>query len=162
LLTVPAWSQQKRVLTADDFAAIHRVSDPNLSPDGTLIAYVVKTVSLKQDKTFTDVYMIPATGGDEIQLTSDELDNAHPNGSPKPRWSPDNKSLAYLAKRDKKPQLFLLRRTGGIATQLTDVKEYISDFAWSPDSKKIVLVMADLDPSDTDDEKDKDKKKTTP
>lgn len=162
LLTAPIWSQQKRVLTVDDFAAIHKVSDARLSPDGALIAYVVKTVSLKQDKTFTDIYEIPAAGGDEIQLTSDEFDSAHPNSSPKPRWSPDNKSLAYLAKRDKKPQLFLLRRNGGVAMQLTDVKQYISDFAWSPDSKKIVLIMTDLDPNDTDDDKDKDKKKTAP
>lgn len=127
-----------------------------------MVAYVVKTSSVKHDKTFTDIYMMPFTGGEEIQLTSDEFDSSHPNSSPTPRWSSDNKYLAYLAKREKKPQLFLLKRSGGVATQLTDVKQYINSFAWSPDSKRLALVITDLDPNDEDTEKETDKDKKNP
>lgn len=154
-LTSPVWG---RNLTVDDFATIRKISDPQPSPDGSLVAYVVKTSNLKEDKILTDIYMIPFSSGEEIQLTSDEFDSSHPNSSPSPRWSYDNKYLGYLAKRDKKPQLFVLKRSGGVATQLTDVKQYISSFEWSPDSKKIALVMTDIDPNEpSEDEKDKKK-----
>jgi dipeptidyl aminopeptidase/acylaminoacyl peptidase len=159
LLANIAWSQQKRNLAIDDFFALRDVSDPQISPDGTSVAYVVKTNNLKEDKTFTDIYMSPFSGGEEIQLTSDEFDTTHPKSSPKPRWSPDGKYLAYLAKRDKKTNVFVLQREGGVETPLTNVKQNISDFDWSPDGKKMVLLMTDPDPDEQDEDK-KDKKKT--
>ncbi len=155
--------QQKRNLTVDDFAALRNVSSPQLSPDGKIVAYVVETMNLKEDKKFTDIYMVPFTGGEEIQLTSDEFDNTHPKALPNPKWSPDSQSLAYLAKKKgKSTQVFLVKRAGGVETQLTDVKQDILDFDWSPDGKKLALIMTDLNPDDQDDEeKVKEKEKTT-
>src|SRR5260370_33705040 len=42
---------------------------------------------------------------------------------------------------------------GGEAQQLTDVKGRLSSYEWSPDSKKLLLVMAERDPGDTDEER---------
>ena len=148
----PAWS---RDLTVDDFAAIRKVSDPQVSPDGSLIAYVVKTTGLKQDKNFTDIYTVPFAGGESIQWTSDEFDSAHPKSGP--RWSPDNKYLSHLANRDGKTQLFLLNRSGGAAVQVTDLKQSISSFEWSPDGRKLAMVITDADPDETEGKKDQKK-----
>ena len=142
-------AQTKRNLTIDDLYALRGVSQPQVSPDAKWIAYVVRTYDQKTDKSNRDVYMIPYAGGDAIQLTTSEKSDTHP------RWSPDNKYLAFLSGRNKKDQVFLLNREGGEAVQLTDVKQGVSDFSWSPDGKRLALIIQDQDPDEpADDAKD--------
>lgn len=149
LLANLGYTQSKRNLTIDDYFAIRGVSAPQISPDGKNVAYAVRTRDLKQNKSFIDLYVIPFAGGEPIQITSDEFDSAHPRSSPVPRWTPDGKQLSYVAKRGKKkPQIFLWKPNGAIETQLTDLKQYISDFEWSPDGKKILLTLTDPDPDE--------------
>jgi dipeptidyl aminopeptidase/acylaminoacyl peptidase len=157
---VSAWSQQKRNVTIDDYFALRDIADPQLSVDGKTVAYIVRTHNLKEDKTFTDIYTVPFAGGDELQLTSDQNDSPHPRYSALPRWSPDGKYLSFLAKRKEKPQIFLLGTNGGTPTQLTDIKQDIDDYEWSPDAKRIALVITDKDPDEPaeGDKKEKTKK----
>jgi dipeptidyl aminopeptidase/acylaminoacyl peptidase len=49
-------------------------------------------------------------------------------------------------------QVWLLDRNGGEAQQLTDVKGRLTSYDWSPDGKKLLLVMADRDPNDAADD----------
>ena len=74
-----------------------------------------------------------------------------------PRWSPDGRYLSFLSSRPGKAkgnQVWLLDRNGGEAQQFTDVKGRLTSYDWSPDSKKLLLVMADRDPNDpADDER---------
>ena len=85
-----------------------------------------------------------------------------------PRWSPDNKYLAFLTARGDETQkkqggqVWLLNRVGGEAQELTNVKGGVSDFAWSPDAKRLVLVVKDPDPNDEPEKKDGWKRKTAP
>jgi dipeptidyl aminopeptidase/acylaminoacyl peptidase len=152
LLLVSAFTdaQTKRNLTVDDFFKIKDLEDIQISPDGKWIAYVVKSFDLKKDKTNKDLYMVATTGGDPIQLTS------HENNDTKPRWSPDNRYLAFLSKRGKKTQVFLLNRTGGEAIQLTNSAQGVSDFDWSPDGKKLALIISDKDPDEPEEEPGKE------
>ncbi|MCI0605193.1 S9 family peptidase [bacterium] len=157
LLFLPAtvFAQGKRNLTVDDLFAFKDVNDPQTSPDGKWIAYVVETMNAEKDKANKDIYMVPVAGGEAVQLTTHEEEDSHP------RWSPDNKYLAFFSKRNKKKQVFLLNRSGGEAMQLTEVKQGVSDFTWSPDSKRLALVINDADPdAPLDDDKEKEKEKT--
>src|SRR4029453_1525163 len=72
-------------------------------------------------------------------------------------WSPDGKYLAFLSSRQgaKKAQIWMMNRAGGEAVKLTHVKGGISDYAWSPDSKRFILVVQDPDPSDPDPDAEK-------
>jgi dipeptidyl aminopeptidase/acylaminoacyl peptidase len=84
--------------------------------------------------------MAATDGGAVVQLTHSKEDESNP------KWSPDNKSLAFISGREEakeKSQLWIMDRRGGEARQLTKLKVSISDFAWSPDSKRIVLVIRD-------------------
>src|SRR5436190_5473246 len=68
-----------------------------------------------------------------------------------PRWSPDGKYLAFMSSRPGKAkgsQVWLLDRNGGEAFQLTEVKGRLQGYEWSPDSKRLALVIGDADPDE--------------
>jgi dipeptidyl aminopeptidase/acylaminoacyl peptidase len=103
------------------------VHDPQITADGKWVAYTVSTMSLKEDKTETRIWMSPATGGDSIVMTAPKESSSHP------RWSADGKYLAFLSKRGEgKTQVWLLNRMGGVAEQLTKSIQDVNDFAPSP------------------------------
>src|SRR3954469_25396365 len=151
---------QKRALATEDVYNLKDVRDPQRSPDGKWVAYVVSRAIKDTDKNDTDIWMASWDGTQEIQVTSS------PDGESQPRWSPDNKYLSFVSSRQgaKGGQLWLLNRAGGEAVKVSDVKGGIDAYAWAPDGKRLVFVVNEPDPRDPkDDETDgKDKKKTPP
>jgi dipeptidyl aminopeptidase/acylaminoacyl peptidase len=127
----------------DDIARFREVRDPQLSPDGQWIAYVVATVDTKDDKSNSHIWMVGYDGNDNRQITfSQDSENS-------PRWSPDGKYLSFTSSRPGKAkgnQVWLLDRKGGEATQLTELKGRLQAYEWSPDAKRLALVVGDPDP----------------
>jgi dipeptidyl aminopeptidase/acylaminoacyl peptidase len=129
---------QPRPITVDDLFQIREVSDPQLSPDAQSVAYTVKILLLKEDKPEERVWAISTAGGDAIPMTAEGVSSFHP------RWSPDGKYLAFLSARNEgKTQVWLLNRFGGEAQRLTDTPQDVDDFAWSPDSTRLVVILRD-------------------
>jgi len=138
-------AEAPRPLKVDDIFALKSVGDPQISPDGTWVAYTVRRLDPKEDAADTDIYMVPFAGGAPLRLTSSPKAESHP------RFSPDGRHLAFLSGRvGKKGQVWLLDRRGGEAVKLTDFKSSVSDLAWSPDGKRLALVVGDVDPDDPD------------
>lgn len=141
-----------RAITVDDAFQIKAVDDPQISADGTWVAYTVETSSLKTDKSHTQIWMVPSAGGEAVAMTAEDQTSTHP------RWSPDGKYLAFLSSRNEgKAQVYLLNRQGGEAQKVTDTVQDVEDFAWSPDSKRMVLVLRDPKPEDIEEAKEKTK-----
>ena len=135
-------SIQARPLQVGDLYALKEVGDPRISPDGRWVAYTVTTPDREKDKPDSDIYLIPAAGGEAIRLTAGD------RSEQKPRFSPDGQWLAFLAgESDGETQVWLMRRAGGDAVQLTSYQASVSDLVWSPDSAHLALVVEDPDPA---------------
>jgi dipeptidyl aminopeptidase/acylaminoacyl peptidase len=133
----------RRPLKLDDMTRFRNVGDPQISPDGQWVAYTVSTVNTKDDKSNTHVWMVNIDGSNDRQITfSNESENS-------PRFSPDGKYLSFTSTRPGKArgnQVWLMDRSGGEAMQLTELKGRLQGHEWSPDSKRLALLMADPDP----------------
>ena len=130
-------------LRVDDIFRFKDVRDPQVSPDGQWVAYVVSTVDMKEDKSSSHVWLIKIDGTNDRQITF----GAEGEGSP--RWSPDGNYISFTSSRPGKArgsQVWVLDRRGGEATQLTDVKGRLQGYEWSPDSKRLALLIGDPDP----------------
>src|SRR5215467_15445497 len=133
----------RRPLKLDDIPRLREVRDPQISPDGQWVAYVVSTIDVKEDKASSHIWMISFDGKTERQMTSSQESESSP------RWSPDGRYLSFTSSRPgpaKGNQVWLLDRGGGEAFQLTDLKGRLQGYEWSPDSKRLALVVGDPDP----------------
>ena len=109
----------QRLLKPEDFAQLRDVDEPNISPDGNLIAYVVKTADMEKDKLPGNLWLAKWDGSENRALTFGNKGAAHP------RWSPDGKWIAFLSGREDEneiDQLWVLSIGGGEAEKLTDLE----------------------------------------
>lgn len=150
-----SYSQEtKKPIAVADLMKLKSASNPQISPDGKWIAYTISEMNLKKDKSETQLWIIPAQGGEAIPMTSKEFYSAS-----NPKWSPDNKYLSFLAALPEgKTQVWKLNRKGGDAQQLTKIKQGVSGHEWSPDGKRILLSLKDPKPEELTDDKEDDKK----
>jgi len=148
VLVIVCWSaalqaQQRHTVTLDDLDALREVSDPQLSPDGSWVAYSVSAVDTVHDRDDSDIWMTSWDGTRTVQLTRS------PAGEHTPRWSADGRYVAFLSDRDdphESDQLWLLDTSGGEAERITSLPAGVSDYAWAPDGKRIALIAQDPDP----------------
>ncbi len=146
-----------RALRPSDVLNLKGVADPQLSPDGQWVAYALIEQDAQEDKAHTDVWMAPVTGGAPLRLTSAK------KSSHTPRFSPDGRLIAFLSGREgEHTQVYVLDRRGGDAVRLSDYQADVSDLEWSPDSKRLALVVHDVDPEQPAAQEEGAKKKDKP
>jgi dipeptidyl aminopeptidase/acylaminoacyl peptidase len=151
LMASSALAASRPLLPSDIFNE-RTVSSPVVSPDGAWVAYAVKSLDKAADKGVTHLWMTSWDGTRTLQLTSTPKESES-----QPKWSPDGRYLAFVSGRgdeNEADQLWLLDRQGGEAVRLTEGKLSVEDYAWSPDGKRIALILKDGEPEEKSEDDD--------
>lgn len=115
-----------RPMTFEDMYSLGRVSDPQVSPDGRSILYVVTKYSLETNSSNSDIWLVDLKGGTPQRLTNS------PKADHTPRWSPDGRIIAFISSRDGGPQIWLMTADGQDQKKLTHLSTGASGVEWSP------------------------------
>jgi dipeptidyl aminopeptidase/acylaminoacyl peptidase len=149
---------QKRNITEKDIWDFVWIGDPQVSPDGSRVAFVRVSVNDKREGYSTSIWSVPTAGGEEPhQLTKGDHDTS-------PRWSPDGKYLAFVRTSEKdgkpgEPQLSILPMAGGDSFTFTDLPKGAGGPIWSPDGKTIAFT-SETNPDDLVKQEKKKKKES--
>jgi dipeptidyl aminopeptidase/acylaminoacyl peptidase len=132
-MTAPAASGQspdKRPINFRDLIAMHRLGDPQISPDGQWVVYSVATPDYDANHLVKNIWIVAVAGGEPRQLTRGGSDE-------RARWSPDGKQVAYISASDGTAQVYTLAVDGGSPVKVTSLSGGADNELWSPDGKWI-------------------------
>lgn len=134
----------KRPMLPMDLMDLQRVSDPQLSPDGRWIVFVITRTNVEKNSRNSDLWILAATGGEPRRLTFS------PTADDSPRWSPDGKKIAFISGREGGSQIWMMHMDGGEPRKITDLSTEAGGLCWSPDGRRLAFV-SDVYPDCQDD-----------
>jgi dipeptidyl aminopeptidase/acylaminoacyl peptidase len=140
------------------------VQQTAISPDGALVAYVVRVPLLDgEESAYLSHIWVTAEGGDAVQFTRGERSATSPSFSPDGRW------LAFTTSRsggtgddsDDGPrnQVWAIALAGGEAFPVAEAESGVGSFAWSPSGDRIAYIMRD---PETEEEKERKRERRDP
>src|SRR5262249_19114969 len=100
--------------TADDLVRLKRVTDPQISPDGRYVAFVLRETDMEANRGRTDVWLLDRTQKEPTprRMTQNDADDSSP------RWDPDSRTLYFLSTRSGQSQVWRLSLSGGEAARV--------------------------------------------
>src|SRR5579862_2060058 len=154
----PRPAPPERAITDRDLFDFVWVGNPQLSPDGTRVAFTRVTVDEKRTGYDTSLWAVPSSGNEPpVRITGGKHDA-------RPRWSPDGKRIVFVRGGDKDetgkpkpPQLAMLSLAGGEGWIITNLPKGASEPVFSPDSKRLAFLS-----STTPEDLEKAQKKNAP
>ena len=138
LFAAPAVAAEgpSRIFEARDLFSLEAASDPQISPDGSKIAYVRRSGDVMSDRMRPTIWLVDTRSGEQVPLA------AGPGAHSQPRWSPDGRRLAFISTAEGgAAQLFVRWMGSGESVRITGLPDTPSSIAWSPDGRQIAYTM---------------------
>lgn len=121
--------------TADKVFDIEYATDPQVSPDGTAIAYVRHSMDVMTDTDKGQLWILDLKDGSNLPLLTGDA------SSSTPRWSPDSQKIMFSSATNGRPELRVLFLESGRNFSLAQFEEAPSGAVWSPSGQHIAFTM---------------------
>ena len=128
----------KEPFTFDAMMRLVRISDPQLSPDGKLVAFTAQTVDMAANTKPSQIYTVAVDGGTPQLLT-------HDGSNSRPRWSPDSKRIFFVSDRANGSQIWSMDASGADPKAVTNIPTEAAGVTLSPDGH-LILFTSDVYP----------------
>ncbi len=136
--SVPSFAQAPPPFTVEEMLTLKRIADPQISPDGTRVAFVATDVSLGTNTRNNDIWIVPAQGGAPVALAKSAA------GEDRPRWSPDGRRIAFISTAGGSSQVWIAdvgpNGPAGDPKRVTSMPTEASGVVWSPNGKWLAFV----------------------
>lgn len=125
-----------RLFEPRDLFSLEVAADPQISADGTRIAYVRHSGDIMTDRMRPTIWVIDVRTGQHMPVVAGSGSHSQP------RWSPDATRLAYLSTAEGgSAQLFVRWMQTGESVRLSGLPQTPTSIAWSPDGRRIAYSM---------------------
>jgi dipeptidyl aminopeptidase/acylaminoacyl peptidase len=128
----------QRKVKIEDLRRFVFVSDPQISPDGSRVAFVHTKIDHQNDCYLKHIWVWDGESGRASQFTHGQGNDSYP------RWSPDGRQLLFLSSKRQpkktKPQLWVIPSDGGEAHLVAELEDTgVSNPSWATDSRRILF-----------------------
>ncbi|HET6628356.1 MAG TPA: S9 family peptidase [Woeseiaceae bacterium] len=132
LAAVPAFAGG---LTPEVLASLARLSDPQVSPDGTAAVFVLTETNLETNRRRSDIWRLELDDRDAEprRLTENDVNDSAP------QWSADGEFIYYLSEQSGSSQVWRMPAEGGRALQVTDFPVDVANLLVSPSGRRIAF-----------------------
>jgi acylaminoacyl-peptidase len=132
-LLLPGPASAQTPFTLEDVFQLQYAQDPQISPDGSTIAYSRTSASIKTDQFSNSIWLIRSDGSEHYAITRDK------GSYSSARWSPDGSQLAVVASEGGEHHI-LLRTPGRKKLKtLVTLDKAARSLSWSPDGSLIAF-----------------------
>lgn len=150
---VPAAAQQQAGPSLEDLFRYRAIGDAQLSPDGAMALYTLRSVDLEENEANTDIWLAHIAGGEPLRMTT------NPKNDARPRWSPDGSRFAFTSVRgtgeEARSALYVMSPRGGEPELLYRHATGINAFEWAPDGRTIAFTATEEESKEQKEAKEK-------
>lgn len=121
------------IMTPEVMMSLGRVGGVELSPDKQKILYGVTYVSIPENKSNRELFVMNIDGSDRKQITRT------PKSEQNAVWFQNGEKIAFLSTESGNSQLWVMNADGSQRVQISNQENGIDGFVISPDETKIVF-----------------------
>ncbi|MBB4035941.1 dipeptidyl aminopeptidase/acylaminoacyl peptidase [Dysgonomonas hofstadii] len=122
------------IMTPEILYSFGRVSDVQVSPDKSKVLYGTTYISIEQNKSNRELFVMNIDGSDKKQITNT------PKSENNAKWIKGGSKIAFLSSESGSSQIWEMNPDGTGRVQVSDIDGGIDGFTYSPDEKKIMYI----------------------